>query len=270
MGVDRFARSTLVVIPARAASRRLPDKPLLRVAGRSLLHRAILAARAGIGDAGARLVVATDDARVADHARAAGAKAVLTDPAIASGSGRALAAARAVAPDADRIVNFQGDAPFLPPAALPALLAADAPVATPAVRLTWDALDALRDHKRAAPFSGTTCVVAPDGRALWFSKQILPAIREEAALRAAGPLSPVLRHVGLYAYDRDALERFEAAPPTALERLEGLEQLRLLELGIPIHVVPVPPGPFDMGGIDTMRDVAVAEAMIARHGDPQA
>lgn len=255
------------MIPARGGSSRLPLKPLRMVAGRTLLHRAILAARAGSGPA--RLVVATDDARVAAHAEEAGAEAVMTDPAIASGSGRALAAARIAAPGAGRIVNFQGDAPFLPPAALPALLACADPVATPVVRLSWAALDTLRAAKRDAPSSGTTCAVAADGRALWFSKQLLPAIRDEAALRAREALSPVYRHVGLYAYAREALERFEAAAPTALERLEGLEQLRLLELGIPVRAVPVPPGRFDLGGIDTEADVARAEALIARHGDPQ-
>jgi len=262
--------TTLVVIPARAGSTRLPMKPLTPVAGRTLLHRAIAAARAGIGERDARLVVATDDARVAEHAAAAGAEAVMTDPGVTTGSGRALAAARAAAPDATRVVNFQGDAPFLPPAALPALLDCDRPVATPVVRLGWAALDALRAHKRVAPFSGTTCVATADGRALWFSKQVLPAIRDEAAARALGDPSPVLRHIGLYAYDRAVLERFEAAPPSAPELLEGLEQLRLLELGIAVTVLPVPPGRFDMGGVDSPADVARAERLIAAHGDPQA
>jgi len=260
---------TLVVIPARGGSTRLPGKPLRLVAGRSLLHRAILAAQAGIGGTGVRLLVATDDARVAAHAREIGVETVMTDAAVASGSGRALAAARIVAPGARRIVNFQGDAPFLPPAALPALLAAADPVATPVVRLGWAELDSLREAKRTSPFSGTTCAMAADGRALWFSKQILPAIRDEASLRARDPLSPVRRHIGLYSYARDVLERFEATPPGALERLEGLEQLRLIEMGVAIRAIPVQPGPFDLGGIDTEADIVRAEALIAEHGDPQ-
>jgi 3-deoxy-manno-octulosonate cytidylyltransferase (CMP-KDO synthetase) len=247
-------------------------KPLRPIAGRTLLHRSIAAARAGSEGREATLVVATDDDRIAAHAREAGVDAVMTDPAIASGSGRALAAARAVAPGAQHIVNFQGDSPFLPPSALRAVLDAlgqGAAVATPVVRLDWPALDALRVHKRDTPFSGTTCVRAADGRALWFSKRIIPAIRDEDALRAAGPLSPVWRHIGLYGYSREALERFEATPPTALERLEGLEQLRLLELGIEIRAVAVEPARFDISGIDTEADIARAEALIAEHGDPQ-
>jgi 3-deoxy-manno-octulosonate cytidylyltransferase (CMP-KDO synthetase) len=259
------------VIPARGGSTRLPMKPLREIAGRTLLARTIAAARAGLAGHEVRLVVATDEPRIAAHAEALGVEAAMTDPAIASGSGRALAAARAVAPGAERVLSIQGDSPFLPPDALAAVLGglAAADVATPAVQLSWTALDALRAHKRVSLFSGTTCARGGDGRALWFSKTIIPAIRDEPALRAASPLSPVWRHVGLYGYRRDALERFEATPPTALERLEGLEQLRLLELGLLVSAVEVAPARFDMSGIDTEADIARAEALIARHGDPQ-
>jgi 3-deoxy-manno-octulosonate cytidylyltransferase (CMP-KDO synthetase) len=136
------------------------------------------------------------------------------------------------------------------------------------IALDWAALDALRDHKARSPFSGTTCARAPDGRALWFSKMIIPAIRDEDRLRASQSCSPVWRHVGLYGYTLDALRRFEACPPTALEQLEGLEQLRLLELGIPVMTVAVDPPRFDSSGIDTQADIARVEALIAAHGDP--
>ena len=263
----------LVVIPARAGSTRLPMKPLRMIAGQTLLHRTIALGRQAIAmEPDARLVVATDDRRIADHAEAAGCVAVMTDPAIATGSGRALAAARQEAVAPALIVNLQGDSPFQSPAALGALIAAlrdgDADVATPVVRLDWTALDALRSHKETAPFSGTTCMRDAAGRALWFSKMILPAMRDEAALRAAGDPSPVWRHIGLYAYRLAALEAFEAAPPTELERLEGLEQLRLLELDIVIDAVAVAPSRFDISGIDTEADIARAEALIAAHGDP--
>lgn len=265
----------LVVIPARAGSTRLPMKPLLPIAGVSLLHRTIALARRALADQpDIRLVVATDDARIADHAAAVGCAAVMTSSQITTGSGRALAAARAEALTPAIVVNLQGDSPFQPPAALGAIVQAlrtgDAAVATPVVRLSWDALDALRAHKAIAPFSGTTCVRAGDGRALWFSKHILPAIRDEQRQRADGPLSPVWRHIGLYAYRMVALEAFEAAAPTALERLEGLEQLRLLELGLRIDAVGVAPPAFDSSGIDTAADLARAEALIAEHGDPLA
>ncbi|WBH16068.1 3-deoxy-manno-octulosonate cytidylyltransferase [Sphingomonas radiodurans] len=264
--------SLLVVIPARGPSTRLPMKPLREIAGVSLLHRTIAFARRALAEIDATLVVATDDPRIAAHAEAAGCAAVMTDPAIASGSGRALAAARLQAEAPAIIVNLQGDAPFQPADALTAVVAAlrdgDMDVATPVVQLSWDTLDAFRAHKWAAPFSGTTCVRAADGRALWFSKTILPALRDESAMRRAGLPCPVWRHVGLYGYRRAALEAFEAAPPTELEQLEGLEQLRLLELGLRIAAVEVAPAVFDMSGIDTEVDIARAEALIAAHGDP--
>lgn len=237
-----------------------------------MLHRTIAMARAAIGSRdGVALTVATDDDEIAGHARAAGCDAVMTDSAIATGSGRALAAALAQ-PDTPRfVVNLQGDSPFQPEGALGAVIAAleqGAQVATPVISLDWPALDALRDHKTRSPFSGTTCARAPDGRALWFSKTIIPAIRGEETLRAALPRSPVWRHVGLYGYALDALRRFEACPPTALEKLEGLEQLRLIELGMPITTVAVDPPLFDSSGIDTEADIVRVEALIAAHGDP--
>ncbi len=263
--------SLLVVIPARGPSTRLPMKPLRDIAGVSLLHRTIAFARRALSNE-EMLVVATDEPSILSHAHAVGCEAVLTDPNIASGSGRALAAARLQSHPPEFVVNLQGDAPFQPSAALAAVIAAlrdgHADVTTPVVRLSWVALDALRAHKRQAPFSGTTCARAADGRALWFSKTILPAIRDEAAMRADGAPCPVWRHVGLYGYRLAALEAFEAAPPSDLERLEGLEQLRLLELGLHVQAVEVPPATFDISGIDTEADIARAKALIARHGDP--
>lgn len=229
-------------------------------------------ARAAIGGRpGVSLAVATDDAEIAGHARAVGCDAVMTDAGIGTGSGRALAAALVWPERPDFVVNLQGDSPFQPTGALAAVIAAleaGAEVATPVVELDWAALDALRDHKARSPFSGTTCARAQDGRALWFSKAIIPAIRDEAALRARLPRSPVWRHIGLYGYALDALQRFEAAPPTVLEALEGLEQLRLLELAIPVMTVPVDPPRFDSSGIDTEADIVRVEALIAAHGDP--
>lgn len=262
----------MVVIPARWGSTRFPGKPLAPVAGHTLLARVIdLAHRATRGMAGIEIVVATDDRRIIEHAQAVGAAAVMTDSTLVSGSGRTLAAALARPTPPSHLVNLQGDAPFLPPEALRHVLSAlraGAKVATPVVQLSWSALDALRAHKRAAPFSGATCIRAANGDARWFSKAIIPAIRSESARRAADRLSPVFRHLGLYGYTLDALRAFEAAPPSEQEQLEGLEQLRFFELGIPIRTVPVEPAAISIGGIDTPHDVKAAENLIARHGDP--
>lgn len=263
----------LIVVPARYGSTRLPGKPLLPIAGHTLLERVVAVARAAAGIAGdCAVVVATDDARILDHALAIGVEAVMTPGDCNSGSSRAWAAALARPEQPRHVINLQGDAPFVPPAVVAALVAAlrrgDADVATPVYRLDWARLDALRAHKRLAPFSGTTCLRAEDGRALWFSKTIVPAIRDEAERRAAAPFSPVWQHLGLYGYRMAALEWFGTAPQGHYEALEGLEQLRFLEAGRAIATVEIDPPSHAMSGIDTPADVALAEETIARLGDP--
>jgi 3-deoxy-manno-octulosonate cytidylyltransferase (CMP-KDO synthetase) len=217
-------------------------------------------------------VVATDDARIADHARAIGAEVAMTEADLDSGSARACAAARSRSVRPRLVINLQGDAPFIPPAIVAGLLATlregEADVATPVYRLDWERLDRLRAHKQTAPFSGTTCIRGADGRALWFSKAIVPALRGEANLRQAGPFSPVWQHLGLYGYRMAALEWFAAAAPGHYEALEGLEQLRFLEAGRTIATVAVDPPSHVMSGIDTPADLALAEETIARLGDP--
>ncbi len=264
---------TLIVVPARFGSSRFPGKPLADLAGRSMVTRVAARARAAAETlADARAVVATDDHRISDHCAASGFEAVLTDPGLASGSDRALAAAERLGVRPGLIVNLQGDAPFTPiahvRAVVEALSGGDADAATPVIRLDWPALDALRAAKQSTPFSGTTAIVGQDGRAIWFSKTILPAIRNEAALRVRGPLSPVRRHVGLYAYRYETLAWFVSAPEGAYERTEGLEQLRLLENGRSIACVDVGAPEISTGGIDTPEDLARVQRLVAIHGDP--
>ncbi|MCX7284496.1 MAG: 3-deoxy-manno-octulosonate cytidylyltransferase [Novosphingobium sp.] len=263
----------LIVVPARYGSSRLPGKPLLPIAGRTLLERVVAIARAAADLAGnCAVLVATDDQRIADHARALGVACAMTAPDLDSGTVRAHAAARQQASPPLRVINLQGDAPFIPPAIVANLLqtlrSGSADVATPVFALDWPRLDRLRAHKQAAPFSGTTCIRAADGRALWFSKAIIPALRNEADLRAAAPLSPVWQHLGLYGYTLPALDWFAAAPPGAYEALEGLEQLRFLEGGLRVDTVPVEVPAHLLSGIDTPQDLASAEESITRYGDP--
>lgn len=265
--------TTLIVIPARYGSTRLPGKPLLPIAGRTLLERVVAVAWAAADRAGrCEVVVATDDARIAEHARHIGAAVVMTSHEIDSGSSRACEAARSRVERPELVINLQGDAPFTPPELVAELIAtlreSDADVATPVYRLDWEQLDALRAHKRTAPFSGTTCIRSEDGRALWFSKTIVPALRDEARLRASSPFSPIWQHLGLYGYRMAALEWFAAVPQSSYEKLEGLEQLRFLEAGRTIATVEVARPPHAMSGIDTPADLMLAEAAIARLGDP--
>jgi 3-deoxy-manno-octulosonate cytidylyltransferase (CMP-KDO synthetase) len=262
----------LIVIPARYGSTRFPAKPLHLIAGKTLLARVVEVAKAAAAQTGAQLVVATDDVRIETHAAELGAASVMTDPALPSGTDRAFAAAQGF--DVDFVVNLQGDAPFTPPAMIAALIEAargdadTADVYTPVTAMTWAALDALREHKKTSPFSGTTCIADENGKALWFSKQIIPAIRNETKLQAAGEPSPVLRHVGLYAYTLAALARYVALPMGRYEALEGLEQLRFLENGMRVRAVLAEGSPFDLGGIDTPEDAAEAERLIAERGEP--
>lgn len=264
--------SALIVIPARYGSTRLTGKPLHPIAGRLLIERVAGVAMTAARELGADVLVATDDLRILDVANGLGLHAVMTAEDITSGSGRALAAMQATGKAYDLVVNLQGDAPFTAPAHIVEIVRAatgnGADVTTPVVQLDWPRLDALRLHKETAPASGTTCIRAPDGRALWFSKSVLPFMRKEADLRDKLPLSPVLQHIGLYCYRPAALEAFEAAEPSHYEVLEGLEQLRLLELGLDIRAVIVEPARITMSGVDSPADVQRAERLIAEYGDP--
>ena len=264
----------VVIIPARYGSTRLPGKPLTLIAGRTMLSRVHGIARAAAREReGIDVVVATDDPRIGVHCDEIGAPWVMTPAACRSGTERALAALRQLKHEYQRIINLQGDAPLVPPDFVTALLEAfetgpAIEVATLAVRLSWAELDGLRAQKRDSPFSGTCVVVDSRGNARWFSKQIIPAIRNETALRCRGALSPVLRHIGLYGYTRRMLETYVTLPEGHYERLEGLEQLRLLEHGYTVRVVEVDyRGRAAMSGVDSPQDVARAEALIARHGE---
>ena len=264
----------ILIIPARYGSTRLPGKPLTRIAGRTMLSRVCGIARAAARNHGdIDFVVATDDARIGAHCEDIGAPWVMTPASCPSGTDRALAALRELPRAYDVVVNLQGDAPLTPPDFIAAMLQAfeadpAIEVVTPAVRLSWPELDRLRAQKRETPFSGTCVIVDPHGNARWFSKQIIPAMRNEEALRRRGGSSPVLRHVGLYGYSRKMLETYVTLSAGYYEQLEGLEQLRVLEHGYGIRVVQVDyQGRAAMSGVDSPEDVARAEALIARHGE---
>ena len=256
-----------IIIPARYGSTRFPGKPLAMLGGKTILSRVVdIARHAAEGRGTTTLAVATEDDRIAAHARELGVAVLMTDPSCSTGSDRVLAAARQLKNRPDFILNVQGDAPFIPPAVLNALLDEMTPgaeVLTPVHQLSWSDLDRLRENKKTTPFSGTTATIGTDHRALWFSKIILPAMRGEDQLRKASPLSPVWQHLGVYGYSLAALNAFCALTPGVYETLEGLEQLRFLENNIPITCVPVDikPGAIH-AGIDTPEDLARAERFL--------
>jgi 3-deoxy-manno-octulosonate cytidylyltransferase (CMP-KDO synthetase) len=123
-------------------------------------------------------------------------------------------------------------------------------------------LDTLRESKKTTPFSGTTAILDSNNRALWFSKNVIPAIRKEDRTQ---PHSPVYRHIGLYGYARAALQKYVTLPPSHYEQLEGLEQLRAIENGMTIQAVVVDyKGRPAMTGIDSPEDLQRAEALLKK------
>lgn len=239
---------TLVLVPARMASTRLPGKPLADIAGKPMVvHVAMRAADAGIG----RVVVATDTDKVAEAVRAAGLEAVMTRADHPSGSDRIFEALGALDPDGriTTVVNVQGDLPTIDPATIRAALA---PLAAPDVDIATLAVE-IRDEEEKINPSVVKVVGSPIGgsrlRALYFTRATAPY--------GTGPL---YHHIGLYAYRRSALERFVSLPPSALERRESLEQLRAIEAGMRIDVEIVDTVPL---GVDTPADLERARRLLS-------
>lgn len=227
----------LAVIPARYASTRLPGKALAELGGVPMVVRVWDRVRRAEGID--RVLVATDDARVAAAVRAHGGDVVMTGPCV-SGTDRVAEAARSRG--ARLVVNVQGDEPFIEPSDISRVAAAvtdAAPIATAAAPLT----EGVEDPARVK-------VVCDDaGRALYFSRQPIPY---------GGPWR---LHVGIYAFTAAALEAVAGLPPSPLERAERLEQLRWLEAGFRVRVVAVPNATLS---IDTPEDLARARARLVR------
>ncbi len=265
---------TAIIIPARYASTRFPGKPLVKIGGQTMLSRVVdIAKESSAVLKNVTIAVATEDKRIEDHCKDIGIQCVMTSDDCKTGSDRVLQAAQILGGDFEFVVGLQGDAPFTPIEAPRKIIEAYArnpntEVVTPVVNLRWKEIDALRESKKTTPFSGTTCVMDAHGKALWFSKIILPAMRKEEELRKE-EFSPVFQHIGLYGYRFDILKKFVTLPEGRYEKLEGLEQLRLLENGISIQTVTLE---VDAGlaqaGIDSPEDVLRAEELLKRHPSP--
>jgi 3-deoxy-manno-octulosonate cytidylyltransferase (CMP-KDO synthetase) len=259
--------SVLIVIPARYASTRYPGKPLVNLRGpdgdKSLIRRTWEAAMQVAG--GHRVVIATDDQRIADHAAAFGAEIVMTSSGCRNGTERCAEVA-AFFLDADLIVNLQGDAPLTPPAFVEALIggiseASDSVVATPVLRCDGRTLAGFRADRAAGRVGGTTAVFGPDRHALYFSKEVIPFV---AGNFGPDDPTPVFHHVGVYAYRRAALLSYPQWPEGQLERLEGLEQLRFLDQDKTVLCVEVDARGRAFWELNNPSDVAVIEAILDR------
>ena len=263
--------SVVIVIPARFASTRYPGKPLVELRGaggqaRTLIRRSWEVAQAVRG--AARVIVATDDPRIADHAAGFGAEVAMTSPGCRNGTER-CAEVLAGLPDApEMVVNLQGDAPLTPAWFVEDLVAGlraapDAQVATPVLNCSGAMRADLLADRAAGRVGGTTAVFGQDRRALYFSKEVIPFVPGDVAPEAP---SPVFHHVGVYAYRPAALAAYAAWPEGRLEQLEGLEQLRFLEHGGAVLCVEVRAQGREFWALNNPQDVPRIEVMMRRMG----
>jgi len=259
-----------ILIPARYASTRYPGKPLATLRGAdgsalSLIERSWRAATAVAPPE--RIWVATDDQRIADTVTAFGGQVVMTPESCRNGTERCAAALAALGEVAPVIVNLQGDAPLTPAfvvSDLVAALAADpaAAMATPAVECSASLYAHLVTDQAAGRVGGTTVVADAAGRALYFSKRVIPHLPASTV----DAHKAVRLHLGVYAYRPSALVAYAAAEPTPLELCEGLEQLRFLESGQAIRLVPFPALDWDCIELNNPEDVPAIEAILQARG----
>lgn len=236
-------KKILIAIPARLASTRLPNKPLADILGKSMIQRVYeQALKAGLGE----VVIACDGEEIANAAKKFGAKFVITDPALPSGTDRIYEAWKALGGDFEVIVNLQGDLPNIDPkviaAAAQAALTKDCDIATVASKI--------KNPDEITNPNVVKIARAESGRALYFSRAAIPHKEGE-----------YLHHIGIYAYKTSALEKFVKLSPSGLEKRESLEQLRALENDMKIFVEIVEAHPLS---VDTPQDLAVVTKLISQ------
>lgn len=261
---------TVIVIPARHDSKRFPGKPLANILGTSLLERTWWIAN-NVNNVDI-VMIATDDERIAEHANKFGAKVQMTDKKWRNGSERILEALQLSKQTPDIVINLQGDAVLTPPFVISALLEAfvadkdeEYAVATPCVQLSKKQYNQMLKNKSEGITGGTMVTFDKNTKALYFSRSIIPLLRENAA--KDNDLVPVYRHIGLYAYRLKALNEYVHLEPTPLELAEGLEQLRIIEHGMAIKVVPVNYEGRTHWSVDHPEDVAIVENIIKQEGE---
>ncbi len=242
----------LAVIPARYASTRLPGKPLVTLAGKAMIQR--VWERVSQASSVSDVIIATDDERILKAAEAFGGRAQMTRPDHRSGTER-VAEVAASHPDAEIVINVQGDEPLIEPAAIDTAVEAivsddDVNISTLAVPITHapDIMDP----------NVVKTVLDFDGNALYFSRAPIPWVRDRAA---AAVHARFLKHLGLYAFRRAALLEFATFPQGDLERVEQLEQLRWMENGYRIRVAETE---HDSVSVDMPEDVARVESLLAK------
>lgn len=250
--------TSLIVIPAREASSRFPGKPLAPLAARDGVSRPLIewTWRAALRAADpADVVVATDSARIEDAVAAFGGNVVMTSSDAMNGTERCAEAYALLGREADVVINWQGDNPLVPAPYIAALLAAFADpavqMATPFARCDAAMSARLRSDYAEGRVGGTCVTARRDGTAIAFSKAPIPHGAERLNL-----------HIGLYAYRPAALAAYAALPVSQLEIDEGLEQLRLLDAGLSVHLVEVDLPQGGLWEINNPEDVPLVEALL--------
>jgi 3-deoxy-manno-octulosonate cytidylyltransferase (CMP-KDO synthetase) len=261
-------RTRVIVIPARRGSTRFPAKPLAPLRGadgraRPLIERTWRTAMAVPGIA--RVLVATDDQAIASVARDFGAEVMMTPKACRNGTERCAAVLGQLDREPDLLINLQGDAPLTPGGVITALIdhierTPGLAVATPAAPCSPGVLAALLADQAAGRAGGTTVVFDAQAHALYFSKRVIPFGVQAAEAHH------VHLHMGVYAYRPDALRRYAAAPPSRLELREGLEQLRFLDIALPVGVALCPAPAWDAIECNNPTDVPLIEKVLAELG----
>lgn len=236
----------IVVIPARMAATRLPGKPLADIGGMPMIERVW---RRAVAASAGPVAVAAGDAEIVEAIESVGGRAVLTDPDLPSGSDRILAALAQLDPDGahDVVINLQGDMPFVRPSVVKAC--AEVLAREPGCDIATVVAAESSPRDRTNP-DVVKAVLAASGRALYFTRSTLYGD------------GPVWRHIGIYGYRRRALEAFNAAAPSPLERREKLEQLRAMELGLSIWAAVADEAPISVDSpadLERARDYARAE-----------
>ena len=246
----------LVVIPARWASSRFPGKPLANIAGIAMIQR--VASQANKANCASEVIVATDDLRILDFVKDNGVMAVMTAK-HESGTDRVAEVARDR--DCDIVVNVQGDEPLIPPQNIDQVirpLVDDATISVSSLRVL------IRNKSDLLNKNITKVVVDKFDSALYFSKAPIPCDRDlwsESVDRISKVSAPRwFKHIGLYAYRKRFLMEYSSMPRSPLEEIEKLEQLRILENGIPIKVLETK---FDSIGVDSQADIEIIEKQLA-------
>lgn len=263
--------SVIIVIPARYASTRYPGKPLVTLKGASGVAKSLIRRSwdAACGVAGIdKVVVATDDVRIAEACAAFGAEVVMTSATCQNGTERCAETLVNLGEDYDIVVNLQGDAPLTPAWFIEDLVQGlrdnpSADVATPVLRTEGRALNGLLQDRREGRVGGTTAVFGADNNALYFSKEVIPFTGKTYG---DADETPVFHHVGVYAYRPDALKSYPQWPAGPLEQLEGLEQLRFLERGVPMLCVEVAAKGRQFWELNNPEDVPRIEEMLKEMG----